>query len=226
MSERNLRVLRLVLEVLDVWNLKVIWEDHEDLRQYFVGITLDLEGMPLVLFSMDFCRAVFTAQWNFGHELAMVLMRNDFIAYSAYVIRQLGIDNPYDLAEIVMRNGRIAALDAVPRRDEVLAQIELAAESFFPCYISTELYEFTNCWHRKFKERSQPSVLVHMAQKALACRSSVMVDWIRKNIEIHRIELKVSHLRDRNRLEEARNYAQSWWAYEPAISLVNFLLAQ
>lgn len=225
MSERNLRVLRLVLEVLDVWNLKVIWTDHAELRQYFVGIALDLEGVPLVLFSIDFCQAVFTAKWNFGHQLAMDLMRNDFIDYSVYVIRQLGIESPYDLAEIVMRNGRKAALDAVPHRNEVLETIEFYAYTIFPCYLSDELYDFTDSWHKIFEGQPQMYKLAHLVEKALAYESSVMVDWIRKNLELHKIEWKVDGIR-RNALEEARDSAQRWWAYEPAISLVNFLLAQ
>jgi len=220
----GLRVLKLTLESLNVWNLKVIWEDHEDLRQYFVGITLDLEGTPLLLFSMDFCQAVFTVKWNFGHQLAMDLMRNDFIDYSVYVIRQLGIESPYDLAEIVMRNGRIAALDAVPHRNEVLETIEFYAYTVFPCYVSDELYNFTDSWHKIFRGQPEMYRLAFLVGRALACESSLMVDWIRKNLELHKIELKVSDVVYRKELEISRNYAQRWWGYEPAVSLVNFLL--
>lgn len=100
---RNLRTLILALPELDVSTLKQIWKDNESLRKYFVGISIEIDGKPLLLLSEDFCRAIFTTRWDSGHQLAVVLMTENFIDYSIHVIRQLGINKKLKLTGVTVQ---------------------------------------------------------------------------------------------------------------------------
>lgn len=225
---RNLRTLILALPELDVNTLKQIWKDNESLRKYFVGISIEIDGKPLLLLSEDFCRAIFTTLWDFGHQLAMVLMEEDFIDYSAHVIRQLGINDPLHVAEIVMRNGRIAALDAVPQREKVLEQIfKSRGQVLFMPFISSELYELTYYWDFMFGGRLRIDQLLCLVLIASTHRARPVIDWVGTNLHLLTQldeNLFKSEIREYpNRLRLLLSKAQDW-GYGPAIALVQLLI--
>jgi len=223
----GLRVLILTLEELDPETLKCLWRDHVELRKYFVGVTMNLNGKELTLFSEDFCQAVFTNQWHFRYSLARVLMSKDHIDYAICVIRQTGIDDAMELADLVMHNGRKAALDALPQRELVLKKLN-GSQGFLFSFVSYELYQLTNQWNRLFKGApGQGGQLVFLVESAIRNHSSVMIDWIQLNVRRHRDLdkqlFKATVRPHRDRLRDSRRSAEQW-GYAPAISLVLFLL--
>jgi len=181
----GLRVLILTLEELDPETLKCLWRDHVELRKYFVGVTMNLNGKKLTLFSKDFCQAVFTNQWYFEYSLATVLMSKDHIDYAVYVIRQTGIDDAMQLAALAMRNGRKAALDALPQQELVWKLLQLMSiESVLISCVSYELYDLLGLWGTLFKDKPNPiQRLVALVDRVIFNCDTVMAQWITLHLD-------------------------------------------
>lgn len=225
MSEKHVRVLRLVLEALDVKTLRQIWEKHECLHKYFIDMFIDIRGQSLKLFSEDFCQAIFVPDWDNHIELTRSLMRRNFIAYASYVIDKLGIAEPWILADIAMANGRIAALNSVPRREEVLEEICCNDGIFYISCVSDELYKLGNRWNILFdRDPCQPKTVVYITEAAIRTKSSVMIKWIADNLDSldsHRFYNEARSYG--HRLEKALESARAW-RHAPAVELVQKLI--
>ena len=234
MNERALRVLILTLEQLHFDSLRQIWQEHKCLHKYFVGISMEVydfymqfagRDRRLTLFSEDFCEAVFIPAGFFPHwddrlELAMSLMRRDLIDYAVYVVRQLNIDRLDDLADIVMRNGRLAALDAIPEREAVLKRICRKDRSVYISFVSDELYIRCDRWNAMASASANAKqLIVFTVEQALRHKSLIMVKWIADNLESS-VNLGRYY---RGRLGNARRLANAW-GHAPAVELVQNLL--
>lgn len=238
MNERALRVLILTLEELHFDSVRQIWQEHKCLHKYFVGISMEIndwcmEYHRLTLFSEDFCEAVFIPASHFAHwsdclELAMSLMRRNLIDYAIYVVNQLHINDVHRLANIVMRNGSLAALNAMPQREAVLKTICRKNRAIYISNVSDELYKLADRWNVLFDGNpNRVGLIVFVVEEAIRYRSPAMVKWINDNLDSYaNLDRTGFRRRLRNyhdRLEKAFLLATTW-KHAPAIDLVQFLL--
>lgn len=233
MNERHLRVLILTLQRLDLASLKKIWDCHWWLHKYFVGISIEIEERPLTILSEDFFKAIFSLPTclESAETLALNLMKRDQIDYASHVVRQLGINDPLLLAEIVMSNGRIAALDAMPQREQILERIRFPPRGqLFISYVSSELHVINDIWNVWLHQDLVRSVqeLVRAVEIMVYSENTVMLEWIAKNLDdfmnFNKDLLTIELRKYRNQLKRVRRRADVW-KFAPANAIVQILLA-
>lgn len=168
MSERYLKGLSLVLEFLDFKYLKILWYTSLRLRSFYDGVKISIEDrdqpyLKLTIPSPTFFSKILQIMpivrqhylYVSGRNIAAALMEFGYIEESAYVVRQLCIENRLKLAQIALIDGSLKALDALPHSEEIM---QLLVEQNWPinhldaffvtCFQSAELYRKCNFWQQ------------------------------------------------------------------------------
>ena len=244
MNDKGLRVAVLILSVLEWSELVRLWDSCKVLRKSFYGFTVAMDSRRLLIPSVAVFQSLHRTLWlrdEPAANIAQRLMASDYIEEAAYIVRSFGITHVRTLAEIVIINGRLAALHALPLQDEVSQELSEFGCGLPVSRVSMELFEACNMWARtvhsnstiKTPKRKELEVaatcyrIVDLVTKAVEAESSIVIDYIaerlRNVVEQHDFYFR-KHLGTHLKQLKVQNSIALWWGYAPAQELVKFLL--